>query len=100
MILALSTFGLKWKSKSSSVLACSKRSAHSEAMVSRSLKARELKAGMVLDQDVKTREGALVLPKGHELSTVLVERLRQFAESPRLHEPIRLRAPADPLSGA
>jgi hypothetical protein len=50
---------------------------------------------MVLDEDVKTREGALILPKGHELSAVLVERLRQYAESRRLDEPIRVRVPAD-----
>lgn len=71
------------------------RSAHAEAMAPRALKARDLKARMVLDEDVKTREGALVLPKGHELSTVLVERLRQYAESRRLEEPIHVRIPAD-----
>jgi hypothetical protein len=64
-------------------------------MAPRALKARELKARMVLDEDVKTREGALILPKGHELSAVLVERLRQYAESRRLDEPIRVRVPAD-----
>jgi ActR/RegA family two-component response regulator len=70
------------------------RAAHSGEMVPRALKARELRPQMVLDEDVKTREGALVLPKGHELSAVLVERLRQFAESRRLDEPIRVRVPA------
>lgn len=71
------------------------RSAHSEAMPVKALKARDLKPRMVLDEDVKTREGALVLPKGHELSAVLIERLRQFAESRRLDDTIRVRVPAD-----
>jgi hypothetical protein len=54
---------------------------------------------MVLDCDVKTRDGALVLPKGHELSAILIERLRQFAASRRVDEPIRVRIPP-PKSGA
>lgn len=74
------------------------KSAHSETMVVQALKARDLKARMVLVDDVKTREGALVLPKGQELSTILVERLRQFAESRRLDEPIRVRVPPEPAA--
>lgn len=69
------------------------RGLYSGQMECRELRFRELTPHMVLDSDVKTRDGALVLPKGHELNAVLIERLRQFAASRRLDEPIRVRVP-------
>jgi FixJ family two-component response regulator len=69
------------------------RGMYSSQMECRELRFRELLPNMILDSDVKTKEGALVLPKGHELSAVLIERLRQFAASRRLDEPIRVRIP-------
>ncbi|MDF3071227.1 MAG: response regulator [Polyangiaceae bacterium] len=66
---------------------------YSGQMECRELRFRDLMPLMVLEADVKTRDGALVLPKGHELSAVLIERLRQFAASRRVDEPIRVRIP-------
>jgi hypothetical protein len=68
---------------------------HSESMEQKALRARELRPGMLLDDDLRTQEGALVLPKGHELSAILIERLQQFVNSKRLTEPFRVRVPAD-----
>lgn len=73
------------------------RDLYSGQMECRELRFRELMPHMVLDTDVKTRDGALVLPKGHELSAILIERLRQFAASRRVDEPIRVRIPPQKL---
>jgi hypothetical protein len=48
----------------------------------------------VLEGDVKTCDGTLVLPKGRELSVILIERLLQFSASRGLAEPICVRIPA------
>ena len=68
--------------------------ADSEQMQRTERRARELSPGMVLDGDVRTRDGALVLPKGRELNAVLIERLLQFSASRGLEEPIAVRVPA------
>jgi CheY-like chemotaxis protein len=75
------------------------RGMYSSQMDCRELRFRELAPHMVLDTDVKTRDGALVLPKGHELSAVLIERLLQFSASRRIDEPIRVRVPPTKLAG-
>jgi len=67
----------------------------SEQMELKELRVRELRPGMVLDADVMTRDGALVLPKGRELSAILLERLLQFSSSRGLGEPIFVRVPAE-----
>jgi CheY-like chemotaxis protein len=70
--------------------------ADSEQMQRKELRARDLNPGMILDGDVKTQDGALVLPKGRELSAVLIERLLQFSAARRLEEPIAVRVSAAP----
>lgn len=65
--------------------------ADAERMTMKELFARDLAPHMLLEDDVKTRAGALVVPKGRELNAVLIERLRQFADSKTLQEPIRVR---------
>jgi len=66
----------------------------SAQMQSKELRVRELGPGMVLEGDVKTCDGTLVLPKGRELSVILIERLLQFSASRGLAEPICVRIPA------
>jgi CheY-like chemotaxis protein len=68
-------------------------SADAEQMEQRSLRVRELQPRMILDEDVKTIDGTLVLQAGHELSAIVIERLRQFASSRGLAEPIQVRVP-------
>lgn len=50
--------------------------------------AKELRPGMVLDEDVRVRDGAVLVPAGHEITVALLERMRAFAESKRIDEPI------------
>jgi response regulator RpfG family c-di-GMP phosphodiesterase len=57
------------------------------------LKIRELRAGMVLDQDINTVEGQLVISRGQELSRILLSRLYAFATSKPIREPIRVFVP-------
>jgi response regulator RpfG family c-di-GMP phosphodiesterase len=49
---------------------------------------------MQLDEDVRTTNGVVVVPKDRELSMVLLERLLKFSRAGTLVEPIRVRAPA------
>jgi CheY-like chemotaxis protein len=58
------------------------------------LRVRDLGPGMILASDVKTRDGALVLTKGHELSEVLLARLTQFAASRGIQEPVLVQIPS------
>ncbi len=53
----------------------------------------ELKAGMILSEDVSTVKGQLLISRGQEVSPVLVKRLRNFAERIGIKEPIRVFVP-------
>lgn len=57
------------------------------------LMVRQLRAGMVLDQDVKTKEGRLLISRGQELSRVLLSRLNSFSSAKPIQEPIRVFVP-------
>jgi hypothetical protein len=59
----------------------------------REVRVRELKAGMVLDQDVLTEEGRLLLSRGQEISLLLLNRLQAFAGANTIREPIRVFVP-------
>jgi CheY-like chemotaxis protein len=52
-----------------------------------------LKAGMVLIDDVRTRSGALLISRGHEVSEGLIERLRNFGATVGLKEPLTVMVP-------
>lgn len=49
-----------------------------------------LKPGMVLVDDVRTRSGALLISHGHEVSESLMMRLRNFASTVGVKEPLRV----------
>ena len=55
---------------------------------------REMRSGMVLDEDVRAKNGNVVVGKDRELSTALIGRLANFAAGAGLVEPIRVRVPA------
>lgn len=57
------------------------------------LAARELTTTMVLDQDVRTRSGTLVLTRGRELDETLLQRLRNFSRSGAIEGPLRVMRP-------
>jgi response regulator RpfG family c-di-GMP phosphodiesterase len=50
----------------------------------------DLKGGMILGEDVTTKQGKLLISKGQEVSQPLVQRLRNVAEVTRVKEPIRV----------
>ena len=60
------------------------------ATVVRNLAVSELRAGMILDQDLHARSGVLLATKGWEITPPLIQRLRGFAETSGLDEPIRV----------
>jgi response regulator RpfG family c-di-GMP phosphodiesterase len=58
--------------------------------VVRELPIRELRPGMVFDEDVKTVDGALLSARGHEVTAGLIERIRNFSAEEGVKEPIRV----------
>ena len=59
--------------------------------VVRSVTLQELQPFMILDEDVKTLSGQVVVKRGREVSGVLLQRLRNFASGAGIKEPIRVR---------
>jgi response regulator RpfG family c-di-GMP phosphodiesterase len=57
----------------------------------RHLKLDQLRIGMVLAQDVTSKAGTTVLTEGRELTLLLLERMRKFAQRVGVVEPIRVR---------
>ncbi len=51
---------------------------------------------MVLDQDVCSRAGLLLVSKGQPVTLAVIQRLRAFAQGIGVREPFRVRIPADP----
>jgi len=61
---------------------------------------RDLNTVMVLDQDVTSRGGLLLVSKGQPVTVAVIQRLRSFAHGIGVREPFRVRIPADPVSTA
>lgn len=57
------------------------------------VKARELRLGMVVAEDVMIRDGAVLVPSGQEVTMALLERMLAFVESKRVGEPIAVFKP-------
>ncbi|MBN8524552.1 MAG: response regulator [Planctomycetes bacterium] len=53
---------------------------------------RELRSGMVLQEDVRARNGVLLVPRGQELTHALLERILNFNRLVGVVEPIRVQA--------
>lgn len=56
-----------------------------------------LKEGMVLADDVRTRAGALLISRGHEVTYGLLAHLRNYAKTVGVAEPIRVEATGEEL---
>ena len=52
-----------------------------------------LDAGMILEQDVRSLRGQLLVTKGQEVTFPVLERLRRWAHGTGIEEPIRVRIP-------
>jgi len=60
----------------------------------RSLTVNQMTVQMELEEDVRTTNGVVVVPKGRDLSLVILERLLRFSRAGTLVEPIRVRIPS------
>lgn len=63
------------------------------SMTVRSLTVGQMTVQMQLEEDVRTTNGVVVVPKGRELSSIMIERLLKFSRAGTLVEPIRVRSP-------
>jgi response regulator RpfG family c-di-GMP phosphodiesterase len=63
---------------------------HEATMELRVLKSAELRTTMVVDQDVRSRNGLLLLAKGQEVTPSVLGRLKAFASKTGIVEPIRV----------
>jgi len=61
--------------------------------VIKSVEIEHLEDNMVLDEHVVTQSGQVLLARGHDVTSSLRERLRRFATTVRVQEPIRVRCP-------
>jgi response regulator RpfG family c-di-GMP phosphodiesterase len=52
-----------------------------------------LRPGMVFAEDVRSRDGALLIARGHEVTESLIERMRNFSRNVGVREPLKV---ADP----
>jgi hypothetical protein len=63
----------------------------------RGLTVEELRTEMVLSDDVVMTSGAMLVPKGQEITVGLLERIRNFDQSGAVAEPIWVRVPEHEL---
>ena len=63
-------------------------------LVRASVSVAELEPGMILDDAVTSTAGLLLLAAGHEVTRANIERIRSYAESAGVVEPIRTLIPA------
>ncbi|MBI3300897.1 MAG: hypothetical protein HYZ72_02305 [Deltaproteobacteria bacterium] len=63
--------------------------------VIKTVRVRELTPFMILDEDVHAKNGSLLLTKGHQLTTSIIERLRNFARTAGVVEPFRVLVPRE-----
>jgi len=64
----------------------------SRATVLRTLPPEQLRSGMVLDEDVHNAAGALVVPRGQEITESLLQRLRNYERLGVIPAALRVRA--------
>jgi len=57
------------------------------------LASQQLLPGMILDDDVVTENGLMVISKGTTLTVTLIERVQNFSRTRGVREPIQVRAP-------
>lgn len=64
-----------------------------ESFVVNPIKATELAQGMILDEELRTHSGLLLVTKGQQLTDALLARLKNYIERDELKETIAVRAP-------
>jgi HD-GYP domain-containing protein (c-di-GMP phosphodiesterase class II) len=58
--------------------------------ITKVLRIKDLKTGMMADSDIRARNGLLLVPKGQEITYPVLERLRNFAKQVGIDEPVRV----------
>ena len=66
--------------------------AETDDRAARRLKVNELDTGMIVDQDVHTANGVLLLTKGEELTLPVIARLKSFAKTVGIQQHLRVLA--------
>ena len=66
------------------------RNIDSGLVMSRSVTMRDLEIGMTIEADVMSQRGARLVPRGTEVTSTVLERLRAVAGGIGLVEPIRV----------
>jgi len=56
------------------------------------LRVKDLKTGMIADNDIRAQNGLLLVPKGQEITYPVLERLRNFSRQIGIVEPVRVMA--------
>ena len=64
-----------------------------DEMAIRSVNLRDLRTGMMLYEDIRTTAGTLLVAKGQGVNFTVLERLRHFAKTIDIVEPVRVLAP-------
>lgn len=59
----------------------------------KSVRVVELRPRMVLDEDVVTTRGQVLVSRGHELTALVVERIAKYSAASGVREPVRVRIP-------
>jgi response regulator RpfG family c-di-GMP phosphodiesterase len=59
---------------------------------------RDFQAGMILCEDIYTTQDRLVISRGQEINSILINRLMTFAKNIGIREPIAVRIPVAPES--
>lgn len=59
----------------------------------REISIMELENGMIIDDDIWTKDGQLVISRGQEVGSMLLSRLKNFAATRGINDPIRVLAP-------
>jgi CheY-like chemotaxis protein len=57
-----------------------------------------LRPGMILEEDVRARNGVLLVARGQEVTITVAKRLQGFAQGLGVHEPFSVRLPASPVA--
>ena len=68
------------------------RKTDEEALPETLVKVSDLRSGMILEDDIKTEDGAVIIVKGNEISDNILSLIKRFTKHRKIVEPIRILA--------
>ena len=66
------------------------RKADDEVLSKTLVKVSDLKSGMILEDDIITEDGSVIIVKGNEISSNMLSLLTRYAKHRKIVEPIRI----------